>query len=213
MKLSVSIESPDTHWLLMPPRWKAYALLMASGEPVEGLNLSPKDMALAEKYLTPIHPVIDECIQRKARISQVRAQAARSPRKKEAVVIPEPCVTPRPVALACIKPENQASFERVWKHWPKRGDGKPSKGDKAKAQRCFQDIVSAGIATAQELENAAIIYWDHPNVQEGFVRMVATFYSLKDGLWREALERVRTLGHTPGINLFEVIQSEEEKDA
>ena len=83
--------------------------------------------------------------------------------------------------------ESSTAFEVIWKNWPKRIDGKPSRGERGKAEGCFQAIVDSGAATPGELVKCAEIYCAHPNVKDGYVKMISTFLSLEAGTWVECL--------------------------
>ena len=85
--------------------------------------------------------------------------------------------------------ESSRAFGVIWKNWPKRVDGKPSKGERGRAERCFQAIVDSGAASPEELVRCAEIYASsHPNVKDGFVKHVSTFLSLEAGTWVECLD-------------------------
>jgi hypothetical protein len=84
------------------------------------------------------------------------------------------------------------SFELLWKQWPGRKDGRPSRGDKPKAQQCWKAILDSGLATPEELLETGLYYTTfHPAALEGFVRMVSTVFALKDGIWREILPEIQ----------------------
>lgn len=96
------------------------------------------------------------------------------------------------ISLRNVKPEVEPFFDAIWNVWPKRSDGKPSRGNISKAETCFQAIVDSGVATPQELLRVADSYiHDHPNVQAGYVQMVATFFALQNGTWKEGMLKLR----------------------
>jgi len=86
------------------------------------------------------------------------------------------------------------SFERLWKEWPKRGDGIASRGDRTKGAVCFRKIVDAQLATPLELEECVKAYSTSPKVLDGYVQQVSTFFSFDEGKWIECLQIVRKSG-------------------
>lgn len=97
----------------------------------------------------------------------------------------------RRIKITPLKGKSVECFERLWEAWPKRGDGKPSRGEKGKAMKLFQEIVDSKAANPFELEEATVVYRSYPKVRDGYVKMVTTFFAIKDGMWMECLERVR----------------------
>ena len=90
-----------------------------------------------------------------------------------------------------IKPEYMPTFCRIWEAWPKRSDRKSSRGSKTKALILLNELLSQEHLTCYEAEACAEAYKDYPNVKEGYVKNVTTFFAKKDGLWMEALEHIR----------------------
>lgn len=83
--------------------------------------------------------------------------------------------------------EKQA-FDYIWEHWPKRKDGKYSKGEKTLAEISFAEILSRGTVTAYDLMLCADWYREkYPIAQQGYIKQIATFFKVDTGLWREIL--------------------------
>lgn len=105
------------------------------------------------------------------------------------------------VVLTHLKPESENAFEWVWENWKPsavvdKATGnvtqKVIRGDRLPAEENFQAIVDSGVATPDELRQAAWLYLEtHPKVKEGFVQHVRTFFTLHNGRWAEAVRRIR----------------------
>lgn len=90
------------------------------------------------------------------------------------------------------KDSDRQAFQSLWEGWPKRSDGKPSRGSKPKAELCFQKILEAGEVSAAELVEAAIVYREEwSQVKEGWVQNVSTFLALEAGLWKQCVKTIR----------------------
>lgn len=90
------------------------------------------------------------------------------------------------------KDSDRQAFQSLWEDWPKRSDGKPSRGSRPKAELCFQKILEAGEVKAFELLEASAVYreeWSH--VKEGWVQNVSTFLALEAGLWKQCVKVIR----------------------
>lgn len=96
----------------------------------------------------------------------------------------------RGVRLSVIKtPEDQTAFESLWQAWPREREGNPARGEKPKAEACWQAILDGGEVSSSELLASGLIYiHEDSRVQAGFPKMVSTFLSAKDGLWRRGVE-------------------------
>lgn len=94
------------------------------------------------------------------------------------------------VRLSLIRnaPDQQA-FETLWAEWPREREGKPARGEKPKAEACFQEILNGGEVSASELLAAGRLYLaEDERVKAGFPKMVSSFFALKDGFWRSAVK-------------------------
>lgn len=87
---------------------------------------------------------------------------------------------------------DKLAFEHIWATWPHRKDKRYSKGDRIKAEKNFSIILSNNISSYQLLR-CAESYVNHPNVMEGFVRQVATFFDPQDGIYLELLKTIPRL--------------------
>lgn len=107
------------------------------------------------------------------------------------------------VKLTHLKDEQVVlAFNFVWKFWPPRSDGNPSKGDRLKGEKVFQQIIDDGIATPFQLTRVAEYYWqNYPYAQKGFIRQIATFFSLDAGLWAEIFEIITQSNIQPHTEL------------
>ena len=94
------------------------------------------------------------------------------------------------VRLSLIRrPEDQTAFETLWSEWPREREGKPARGEKPKAEACFQEILNGGEVSASELVAAGRLYIaEDERVKAGFPKMVSSFLALKDGFWRSAVK-------------------------
>jgi hypothetical protein len=114
--------------------------------------------------------------------------------KEESLAPAEP---PKPMKLASLEvikaQEGRDAFERVWSSWPiARADGQKAKGHRVEAEKAFQKLLDARMATVAELEQAATLYLaQHENVKNGYPSQVATFFGPKKGLWLEAVRFLR----------------------
>ena len=114
---------------------------------------------------------------------------------KEKTLAPAaPPKPPKVVSLEVIKTVGaQEAFRRIWALWPaKRTDGGRAKGHPVEAERAFQKILDSGAATFDELEQAAGLYLtQHPNVAQGYIVNVSTYFGSTKGLWLEGVRWLR----------------------
>lgn len=90
------------------------------------------------------------------------------------------------------KDSDRQAFQSLWEDWPKRSDGKPSRGSRPKAELCFQKILEAGEVKAFELLEASAVYREEwSQVKEGWVQNVSTFLALEAGLWKQCVKVIR----------------------
>lgn len=102
-----------------------------------------------------------------------------------------------------LLPDSEKYFEILWQDWPKEGTRKVEKfgrmvdmevrherGSRARAERAYQKIIDAGVATPRELYVCAYHYWRDAQ-DRGFVQHVATFFGPDKATWREYLERAK----------------------
>lgn len=83
-------------------------------------------------------------------------------------------------------------FQTLWEEWPREREGKPARGEKPKAQTCFQSILDGGEVSAEELLQAARIYISEDGrVKAGYPKMVSSWLALKDGFWKQCVQTVR----------------------
>lgn len=83
-------------------------------------------------------------------------------------------------------------FQTLWEEWPRERDGKPARGEKPKAQTCFQSILDGGEVSAEELLQAARVYISEDGrVKAGYPKMVSSWLALKDGFWKQCVQTVR----------------------
>ena len=90
-------------------------------------------------------------------------------------------------------------FNIIWDTWSHRKDGRYAKGDRIKAEKNFSIILSNGICSYQLLCTAQL-YKQHPNVVEGFVRQIATFFEPHEGIYLELLKCVVRLPESEESN-------------
>ena len=97
------------------------------------------------------------------------------------------------VRLSLIRtPEAQQAFEALWQDWPREREGKPARGEKPRAEACFQEILNGGEVSANELLAAGRLYLaEDERVRAGFPKMVSSFFALKDGFWRRCVQANR----------------------
>ena len=93
------------------------------------------------------------------------------------------------ISLSYLKTDfDKEAFEYVWKYWPKRQDGKYSKGERTLAEITFNEILSKENVTAYDLMLCADWYRkNYPTAQQGYIKQIATFFNHETGLWREIL--------------------------
>lgn len=90
------------------------------------------------------------------------------------------------------KDSDRQAFQSLWEDWPKRSDGKPSRGSRPKAELCFQKILEAGEVKAFELLEASAVYREEwSQVKEGWIQNVSTFLALEAGLWKQCVKVIR----------------------
>lgn len=126
------------------------------------------------------------------------AQAEAEAEAETTTAAPSAPLLPKPkrrnlASLDIIKKDSdRQAFQSLWEDWPKRSDGKPSRGSRPKAELCFQKILEAGEVKAFELLEASAVYREEwSQVKEGWVQNVSTFLALEAGLWKQCVKVIR----------------------
>lgn len=102
-----------------------------------------------------------------------------------------------------LLPDSEKYFQVLWEDWPMAGTRKVERfgrmvdmevvherGSRARAERAYQKIIDAGVATPRELYGCAFIYWGEAQTK-GFVQHVSTFFGPDKATWREYLTRAK----------------------
>lgn len=120
------------------------------------------------------------------------------------VSLPNTTMPSAPLVIRKRRPANGSSldvikhagdrevFQTLWEEWPREREGKPARGEKPKAQTCFQSILDGGEVSAEELLQAARVYIsEDARVRAGYPKMVSSWLALKDGFWKQCVQTVR----------------------
>ena len=96
-------------------------------------------------------------------------------------------------------------FCYIWENWPKRKDGKYSRGEKTQGFNNYKQILETGLVTPYQLLLSCEWYSrEYPIAKEGYIKRVSTFFK-EDGLWAECVEMIQK-------KYLENILSSSEKD-